>query len=63
METKQLRKTLGMKCSNQFYDVVTQFVNERGMTVSSLIRMALKNTYGLEEIPIERKNKKAGLPE
>ena len=57
-----VRKTLGMKCSQEFYDQIMDYINERGMTVSNLIRMALKQSYGLEEIPIDKKNKK-GLPE
>lgn len=56
------KKTLGMKCSQEFYDQVMDYVNERGMTVSNLIRMAIKQSYGLEEIPVEKKNK-SGLPE
>lgn len=59
---KQLRKTLGMKCTQDFYDEVSEFTKEKGMTISNLIRIALKETYDLEEAPIV-KGKKPGLPE
>jgi len=59
MENKYLRKTLGMKCTQEFYDIVCEYVQERGMTVSNLIRKALKETYNLEEKAEIKKGKKS----
>lgn len=63
MENKYLRKTLGMKCTEEFYDTVCEYVQERGMTVSNLIRIALKETYNLEEKNEIKKGKKPSLSE
>ena len=49
MKEKRIRKTLAVKVSEDFYNEVVKFAHENYMNVSSLLRKALLDAYGLEE--------------
>lgn len=49
MKMKENRKTLSLKVSEEFYNEVVRFAHENYMNISSLLRKALYEAYGLEE--------------
>lgn len=49
MKEKKVRKTLAVKVSEDFYDEVVKFAHENYMNVSTLLRKALFEAYGLAE--------------
>ena len=49
MKEKRIRKTLAVKVSEDFYNEVVKYAHENYMNVSSLLRKALLDAYGLEE--------------
>ena len=49
MKEKKIRKTLAVKVSEDFYNEVVKYAHENYMNVSSLLRKALLDAFGLEE--------------
>jgi len=57
MENRTPRKTLGIKISLEFYNEVVKYAHEHYMNITTLIKRALYETYGLEEVKEKKKTK------
>jgi hypothetical protein len=49
MKDRTPRKTLGIKISEEFYNEVVDYAHENYMNITTLIKRALNETYGLVE--------------
>lgn len=49
MKENKPRKTLGIKISEDFYNEVVGYAREHYMNITTLIKRALYETYGLAE--------------
>lgn len=49
MEYKKFRKSLGLRTSEEFYNEVVEYAKAHYMSITTLIKRALYETYGLKE--------------
>lgn len=49
MKNEKFRKTLGMKISEEFYNEIVKYAHEHYMNITTLLKKALYEAYGLKE--------------
>lgn len=50
-------KTITFRVSEEYYEQIRKLADETYMTMSGLVRKAIKDTFGVEELPREKEQK------